>query len=111
MTVYKSSASGSGPINATHVVPVGKTYQLVSVSLNMSAAPTTSENFVIALDAQAGAAYDVTLYSLDLSTASTTDVFWWPDQTTYLHGGDAVDVTYTNTDGRTYGAQITVREA
>jgi hypothetical protein len=111
MAIYKTSASGSGLINVTHTVPTSRTYQLVSVSLNLNAAPTTSENYTITLDALAGAEYDIVLYSLDLSAGSTTDVFWFPDQPLYLVGGDAVDVAYTNTDGRTYGVQITVREA
>ena len=105
----QTTATGSGPINATHVTPAGDTYQLVSVALNLSAAPTTSENLTITLDSRAGALYDTLLYSLNLSTASTTDVFWWPDQPTYLTGGDAVDVEFANTDKRTYGVTITVR--
>lgn len=109
MSVYKTSASGANPINVSHTVPAGQTYQVVSVTLNLSAAPTTSENFVIALDAVAGAEYDTTLYSVNLSTASTTDVVWWPDQPLYLTAGDKLTVTYANTDARTYGVQITVR--
>ena len=72
------------------------------------AAPTTSENFTITLDANAGPNYDVLLYSLDPSAASTTDIFWQPDQPIVLEGGDAIDVVYANTDTRTWGVQVTV---
>jgi len=107
-SVFKINATGGGAIAASMTVPAGSTYRLVSVSLNMSAAPTTSENFTITLDANAGAAYDVLLYSLDLSTGSTTDVVWFPDEMMLLEAGDAVDVAYANTDVGTYGVQITM---
>jgi len=74
----------------------------------MSAAPTTSENFTITLDANAGAVYDTLLYTLDLSASSTTDLAWFPDEPLLLEGGDAIDVAYANTDVGTYGVQITV---
>lgn len=111
MPVYKTAADGSGPLNMTHVVPAGRTHQLISVSVNLDTAPTTSGNLTITLDAYEGEEYDTLLYSLDMSAGSTTDVFWWPDQPTYLGPGDALDVAYTNPNGRTYGALITMREA
>jgi hypothetical protein len=111
MAVYKINGAGAGAIHVTSAVPAGRTYQLVSVSLHLSAAPTTGANFTITLDADAGLEYDTVLYKLDLSTGSTTDLFWQPDQPAYLSGGDVVDVAYSNPDIRTYGVQITVREA
>ena len=48
------------------------------------------------------------LYSLDLSTGSTTDIVWYPDELFLLEAGDAVDVAYANTDVGTYGVQITM---
>jgi len=109
MAILKTVATGAGAINATHVTPSGQHYQLVSVAVNLSAAPTTSENLTITLDSADGAEFDTTLYSVNPSTAGTTDVFWWPDQLTYLHPGDAIDVQFANTDKRTYGVTITVR--
>ena len=94
----------------THAVPAGDTHRLMSVSCAFNAAPTTSENFTITLDANAGANYDVLLYSLDPSAASTTDIFWQPDAPILLEGGDAVDVVFANTDTRTYGVQVTVEK-
>ena len=108
-SVFKVNATGGNAIAASMAVPTGATFRLVSVSLNMSAAPTTSENFTITLNANAGAVYDVLLYSLDLSTGSTTDVVWFPDELMLLEGGDAVDVAYANTDTGTYGVQITAQ--
>ena len=103
----KENATGSGPILASLVVDEAKTYNLISVSLNLDVAPTTSESFTITLDADAGAVYDTLLYTNDLSVGSVTDILWMPDQPILLEGGDAVDVAYANTDGRLYGLQIT----
>ena len=109
--ITNHTATGAGPINTTYVTPAGRSAQLVSVAINLSAAPTTSENLTITFDSGAGALYDTLLYSVNPSTTSATDIYWWPDQPTYLTAGDAVDVQYTNTDGRTYGVTITVRGA
>ena len=109
MTVFKVNATGGNALAASFSVPVGHTYKLISVTLHMSAAPTTSENFTITLDANAGAPYDTLLYSLDLSAGSTTDLVWFPDEPLLLEGGDAIDVAYTNTDTGTYGLQLTAR--
>lgn len=99
-------ATGSGVLDMTHSVPAREAQQLISVTLHLSAAPTTSENFTITLDSGQGSAFDVLLYSLDLSTASTVNLVWQPDAPFYLLDGDAVDVKYTNTDARVYGATI-----
>jgi len=77
--VLKQHASGAGPISETLVIDEGKTYQLVSVTLNVGVAPTTSENFTLTKRAFAGDVYDVPLYILDLSiigvTVSIADFF------------------------------------
>lgn len=108
--IYKTTSTGDAAISATAEVPTGRHYRLCHVSLNLSAAPTTSENYTITLNAEAGNEYDTTLYSVDLSAEATTDVFWFPDDDLYLAGGDAVDVAYANTDGNTYGVQITIAQ-
>ena len=106
--VLKQPESGQGPMNETLVIDVGKTYQLVSVTLKVSVAPTTSENLTITKRAAAGAVYDVPLYILDLSILGATSVVWQPDQPLYLVGGDSVDATWTNTDDRLWGLEYTV---
>ena len=107
--VFKINSTGAAAIAATGTVPVGYSYRLVSVSCNLSAAPTTSENYTITLNALAGAAYDTLLYSVDPSVGSTSDIVWKPDEELILEGGDAINVVYTNTDTRTYGVQITFK--
>ena len=106
----KTSATGSGAIATSVLVPAGKVYRVTAVTLHLDAAPTTSEAFTITINAQAGAAYDTLAYSIDLSAGSVTDVLWQPDEFLYLIAGDALDVAYTNTDADTFGLQVTVRE-
>ena len=85
-------------------------HKLLSVSLKFSTAPTTSQNFTITLNANAGEAYDTLLYSVDPSATSIASLLWQPDTELILEAGDAIDVAYTNTDTRTYGVQITTEE-
>jgi hypothetical protein len=79
--------------------------QLRGFYAHLSAAPTTSENLTITLDSAAGSAYDVVVYKIDLSAASTTDVLY-TDAKLPLMVGDAIRTTYTNTDARTIGITL-----
>ena len=108
-SVFKMKASGNGAIAESMTVPDGAAYRLISVSLNLDIAPTTSENYTITIDDAFGNPFDVLLYSLDISAGSTTDVFWQPDEELMLVGGDAIDVAFANTDARTYGLVFTVK--
>ena len=85
--------------------------RLLSVSSKFDSAPSTSENFTVTLDANAGATYDATLYSVDPSATSVSSIVWQPDADLLLERGDQVDVAFANTDDRTYGVQITVEES
>ena len=106
-SVFKVNGTGSAAIATSLTVPAGDTYKLLSVSLNLNVAGTTSEDFTITLDANAGSAYDVLLYTNDLATTATTDLVWFPDEPLYLEGDDAIDVAWANSQARTYGLQIT----
>jgi len=108
-SVYKTNATGSAAINTSMAVPAGDHYRLGSVSLHLSVAPTTSENFTVTLDAHAGPTYDTLLYTIDLAAAAVTNLVWMPDEELFLEGGDEIDVAYANSDGRTYGVQITAK--
>lgn len=77
------------------------------VTVHFSSAPTTSENLVFTLNANAGAAYDTVVYTVDPSTSSMTNLVWIPDDTALiLVQGDSLDIAYTNTDTRTIGVQV-----
>lgn len=104
----KTSATGSGAITASHAVSSWE--RILSVTLHFSSAPTTSQSFTITLDANDGASYDTLLFSIDPSVSSITDLVWFPDGDLVCEDGDAIDLAYTNTDGRTYGVQITTED-
>ncbi len=108
-SVYKINDTGTAGLDFAGTVPAGQHYRLISVTCNFNAAPSTSENFTVELDANAGAIYDLLLYSVDPSAASTTDILWQPDEEIILEGGDAIDVTFANSDNRNFGAQITFK--
>ena len=108
-SVFKFNFEGNGPINAIATVPVGESYRLISVSCRWNAAPTTSEFFTITADLNAGPAFDVLLYTVDPSVASTYSVIFLPDQEEMFEGGDAITVTYAGTDPRQWGIQITMK--
>ena len=109
MTNLRVSDTGSAAVSLSYTVPSGATFDLNSVTVKFSAAPTTSENLTITLDSALGAAYDVLLYSVDPSATSATSIVWQPDAPLYLAPGDVVTLAYTNTDGRTWGATIAGR--
>ena len=108
-TILKFNGTGTAALNLTGPVPPGQHYRLVSVSLGLSAAPTTSESLTVTLDSHAGAAYDTLLYTIDLSAAAVTDLVWMPYEEMFLEGGDAIDIAYANTDTRNYGVQLTMK--
>ena len=97
-------ATGAAGITASTTLSAA--FKLISVTCHFSAAPTTSEDFVITLNANDGAAYDTVLFSVDPSAASSTDVVYIPDGELLFESGDEIDVTFTNTDTRTYGVRI-----
>lgn len=103
---YTTATSGALALSSKAI----KASKIVSVSCKFNTAPSTSENFTVTLDTNAGATYDVLLYSMNPSTDSTTDIFWMPDNDIYLETGDEIDVAFANTDNRTYGVQITLLE-
>jgi len=108
-SIYKINSTGTAAVGFVGAVPIGDHYRLVSVTCNFASAPTTSENFTIDLDANAGAIYDLRLYTLDPSAGSTSDILWQPDEEILLEGGDEIDVTFANTDTINWGAQITFK--
>jgi hypothetical protein len=104
--IYKKISKGAGSITEAIEVPVSQAYKIEHVTLHLSVAPTTSENFTITMDAKDGAQYDTLLQSVDLSASATTDLVWYPDEQLYLTGGDSLDVAFANTDGVTFGLQV-----
>lgn len=107
-TLNKTAATGSAAIS-TSTGAFTQTFELDNITLHLSAAGTTSENFTVTLNATDGAAYDTLLFSLDLSTDSVTDLVLTPEDDglpKLFATGDAIDVAWANTETRTYGLRI-----
>lgn len=108
-SVFKPGEAGNAAIVFDADVPAGQHYRLVSVSCNFTGTPTTAEDYTITLDANAGPAYDILLYTLDPGTSSTSDILWQPDEEIILEPGDQIEVRYDNTDTLPWGAQVTFK--
>ena len=107
--LLKFNSTGTGLLQFDVDVPRSSSYRLVSVTIHLNAAPTTSEDYTITLDPEAGAAYRTLLYTLDLSAAAVTDLVWQPDEEIILTGDDQIEIRYDNTDVRLYGVQVTMK--
>ena len=79
---------------------------MLAITLHLSAAGTTSENFLVTLDAGDASAYDTVLIKRDLSVGSVTDQVWTFGKGYEFEADDHIDITWTNTEVRTYGLRI-----
>ena len=85
----------------------GIPFQLLGFELALNTAPTTSEDFTVTKNAGVGAAYDIALYSNDLSNGSVTDIIYYFDVPIKCHNkDDVIDFAFANTDNRTYGLTV-----
>lgn len=102
-SIYNATGTGAIALSTT----MARKFRLTSVTCHFSAAPTTSEDFTVTLNAAEGAAYDTVLVRKDPSAGAVVDIVYIPDGYGLILGaGDEIDVAYTNTDGRTYGLRI-----
>ncbi len=109
-SIFKHSATQTtGAIAHSLVVPIGETYRIITCTLKMASDPTTSENYTITINANAGETYDTEIYSVDLQGATDpSNNIWFPDgYPLYLEGGDALDIAFPNTEAFTWASQIT----
>jgi hypothetical protein len=113
--VFSSSASAghyrvytsTGAIAIAATLTAYDSVNVKQIVIHFSLAPTTSENLLIKLDSNAGAAYDTMLYTVDPSDSSITDLVWIPDDGAFaMVYGDEIDITYANTDTRTIGISV-----
>lgn len=98
----------SGAIAATLTARTGRS-RLASITLALSVAGTTNEDFTVTLNDATGDTYDVVLHLQDLEVGSVTDLVISFDDI-WLVEGDAIDVAWPNTEDRTYGLVIILEE-
>ena len=109
--VVKENVTGNAAIDIGFVAIRGM--QLQSVSITFDAAPVTNETLAVSLDAIAGADYDATLYALNPAALAAKSIIITERDfgDIWLIPGDAINVTYANSDAVTYGVEIIVMEA
>lgn len=99
-----TSDDNTTPINTS--TQIGGNFKLNSVTVHFSAAPITSENFTITLDANDGSVYDTLIFSVDPSASAVTDIVFTPDKDLKFEAGDEIKVEFPNTDANTYALRI-----
>lgn len=110
-TVHKYAETGAIALNET-TEALDQASQFNGLTLNLDIAPVAAEDFTITLDSRNGAAYDTVLFALDLSVAPVTDLVLNKDDIDLiLFRGDALVVTWANTNTRTWGLELTLVEA
>lgn len=99
--ILSQKATGATAINTT--VNPGRQWKFDSLSLHLSAAGA-SGTLTISLDAAAGAAYDITLLSQDMTLV--TDLYFQPERPINFKTGDALKIVWANAGGKTYGLEV-----
>ena len=82
-------------------------FYLENITISSSAAPSTAGDLVITLDSNSGANYDVALISIDPSQhPAVQDFVYTPDSPLLCVSGDQINISYTNTNGLTWGLRV-----
>lgn len=79
-------------------------YLFHGFDLHLSAAASTSEDFEVALDADAGALADVKIYDHDMS--GVQDIIYRPAIPILCAPNDIIKCTWANTDARNWGLTL-----
>lgn len=95
--------SDGAPIAQTSAAIDANNRILAAILVHLNTAPVTSEELVVGLDAAAGANFDTVIFTQDL--IGVTDVAY-TDIEFPLQPGDALRVTYANTDHRAIGISL-----
>lgn len=81
-------------------------FRLLSVTLHLSAAPTSSESLTVTLDAGDGGSQDTLLFTQDLLVGSITDLAIPFGEGYEFEADDDIDIAYTNDENNTYGVRL-----
>jgi len=105
-TACLKTAVATGAAAISVALAPGAVFKLLRVELHLSAAPTTSQNYTITLDAGDGDNYDAVLVTRDLSVGSVISLVSVFGDGYEFEADDEIDIAYTNTDVVTYGIRI-----
>lgn len=104
--VVETPFTGAGDlVVGTHKLAPGAAFKLTEIELHLNAAPTTgAQNLVISLDDGVAPAYDLVILTIDLVANAVADLVIKPKKT--CKSTDVITVSWTNTDGKTYGLKF-----
>jgi len=107
MTGITSSKFVTGAVAMAASLTLTKDSYLDDIRVHLSAAGGAG-NLVIKLNSINGSAYDVVLYTQDMT--SHTDFVYSPDPKEHFLKGDVIEVTWANASTRTYGVEFIYTE-
>jgi hypothetical protein len=100
------NTAGTETIKAA--VYVERPWELLGFQVHLNTASATSENLVVAVDAEKGSSYDVKLYSKDMN--GIQDVVYKFDPPEPMEPKDVVTFTWANTNDTTWTIRAFYRE-
>ena len=107
MNGITSSAFVTGAVAMAASLTFAKDAYLDDIRVHLSGAGGAG-NLVIQLNSIQGSAYDVVLYTQDMT--AHTDFIFQPDPKIHFLKGDILEVTWANGSGRTYGVEFIYTE-
>lgn len=99
-------ATGAAVISLS-LTPPTRPIDLICVKLHLNIAGGAAENFTVTINSATAPAYDVVLFSQDMTTVK--DILWLPNQPIPIVNNDVVDFAYNNANLRTYGLEVIYR--
>lgn len=99
------NSTGAAALAASLTATYG--INITDVRIHLSAAGGAG-NLTIKINAIAGAAYDTTLVTQDMT--GVTDYVWQPTSPLYLQQGDVLEIAWLNANNRTYGLTVVYTE-
>lgn len=82
-------------------------FEFLGFEIHLNAAPATSENLVIARDCVRGSSFDTKIYSRDMN--GIQDISYMFEEPIKCEADDVIDVTWDNTNSKTWGIKLFVR--
>ena len=102
VNVYNATGTGAVALSTTET---GR-FKLVRATIKLNTIPSTSEDAILTLNANDGAAYDAVIRRVNPSAGTNTGDVEFEGDDQIFEPGDQLDLSLTNTDARTYGALI-----
>lgn len=109
--VTQALATGSGAVNLTYTASSPKRAVVDCITYHATSGTTTSSELTVTLQyGGTSSAFFTKLFSLNMAKDVVTDIYWIPQTEVWLVSGDAVNMSFPNTDACAYGAMIRVRQ-